>query len=600
MIKNLMAAELPSLLLTIVNPRLTHNLMRFFRPKRKFLRLTTAGLHSSNDTTIPKATLTEEMRCKSKGFTSDFILSDEDRIVKEAGLRDANGKMPQVLLPHDGRNDSKFARDIALVLPPNVLFRKEDSIVELATDNERSTRFDVMTPRRLTTWVEQYMETGFKTGKAGKGHFAARTMSDAQAARVLAGVNLATTLNRINRILDVPIPLLHGGRIIRPRPGYNKDLQLYCNPNAPIITTLEGGVQEALSIIESIYGEFCWKDAQSKTHALARLITPYLRGFIGFENKSPLWFFDANRPGAGKDYCNGVSQIVYQGRAFEDAPIGEGGDETRKRITAALSSGRRMMYFANCQSHLSDPTLLTAITDSTFRVRMLGRSDASSDLELPNEIEFSLSANIGLTCREDYERRSRKITLAYYDEDENSRRFSRTDLHGFVKENRSRILSAIRTLFESWVDAGSPKGETSFTSYPQWAEVVGGIMMHHGLGDPCLPHAESNFGGDLRTRAMKALFIVCYDIDPDNWWTKRQIFEEVTKAQNEGNDDLAYFGELMHEPEARKARTKLGIALKEFANRTFGGVTMTLDNSNSRSEQHRCRFCQLVTPLESN
>src|SRR5258708_33646141 len=118
--------------------------------------------------------------------------------------------------------------------------------------------------------------------------------------------------------------------------------------------------------------------------------------------------------GAGKDYCNGVSQIVYQGRAFEDAPIGESSEETRKRITSALVAGRRMMYFANCQFHLSDPTLLTAITDSTFRVRMLGRTDANRDLELQNEREFGLSANIGLTTVEHFERRSVKISLACY------------------------------------------------------------------------------------------------------------------------------------------------------------------------------------------
>jgi hypothetical protein len=259
-------------------------------------------------------------------------LADDLKIQYEASRRAAKGKMPQVLLPHDGRNDSKFAKEIALVLLPDVLFRKDDLIVEI-TNNEpdTATRFNVMTPTRFTTWVEQYMETGFKTKN---GLFAARTMSNNQAARVLAGTHL--TLNRISRILDVPIPMLVHEKIFRPLPGYNKDLQLFCDPTAPKILELQGGVHEALSVIDSIYREFCWKDQQSKTHAIARLITPYLRGVIGFKNKIPLWFFDANRPGAGKDYCNGVTQIVYQGRAFEDAPIGESGEETRKRITSAL------------------------------------------------------------------------------------------------------------------------------------------------------------------------------------------------------------------------------------------------------------------------
>src|SRR5208282_1730145 len=97
-----------------------------------------------------------------------------------------------------------------------------------------------------------------------------------------------------------------------------------------------------------------------------------------------------------------VSQLLYLGRAFEDAPVGESSEETRKRITTALVAGRRMMYFANCQHHLSDPT---------FRTRMLGATSAESDLELTNEMEFALSANVGITYKEDYERRMRKIVL---------------------------------------------------------------------------------------------------------------------------------------------------------------------------------------------
>jgi hypothetical protein len=224
---------------------------------------------------------------------------------------------------------------------------------------------------------------------------------------------------------------------------------------------------------------------------------------------------------------------------------------------------------------------------------MLGRTDASSDLELANEIEFALSANIGLTCREDFERRSRKITLAYYDENENSRRFSRPDLWAFVKDNRGLILSAIHTLFQDWVDAGRPEGTTAFTSYPRWAAVVGGIMMHHGLGDPCLPHAENTFGGDVKNRAMKALFRVCYDIDSEDSWSKKQIFDAITKEQNDGNDDLAWFGDLDRESDGKKAKTKTGIALTEFDGRVLGGIKMTMDRSNSNTGRHLVRFDKL-------
>jgi hypothetical protein len=322
--------------------------------------------------------------------------------------------LPQVLLPYLGRNESAFARDVAENLPENALFKKDGSVVELESDDTLGTddnvaiapfglttsKFSVMKALRLATWVEQYMETGVEVEvEKDVREFRAKTMTDLMARRMLVGESFSKRINRINRILDVAIPIRTiQGDIIYPQVGYNKSLQLYCDSRSPTVKKLEH--QRALDIIlKDVYGEFCFKDEQSKTHAIARLITPYVRGIMGFHVRMPLWWFDGNRPGTGKDYCNGVTQLVYQGRAFEDAPVGESSEETRKRITAALVAGRRMMYFANCQFHLSDPTLLTAITDSVFRTRMLGATDAESDLEIINEIEFALSARMTLKWR---------------------------------------------------------------------------------------------------------------------------------------------------------------------------------------------------------
>jgi hypothetical protein len=83
-----------------------------------------------------------------------------------------------------------------------------------------------------------------------------------------------------------------------------------------------------------------------------------------------------------------------------------------------------MMHFANCQVHLSDQYLIQAVTGSTFNARMLGSTGAKSDLELPNEIDFSLSANTRVTCKEDIERRTRRIDLEFFDENENARIFT--------------------------------------------------------------------------------------------------------------------------------------------------------------------------------
>jgi hypothetical protein len=75
------------------------------------------------------------------------------------------------------------------------------------------------------------------------------------------------------------------------------------------------------------------------------------------------------------------------------------------------------------------------------------------------------------------------------------------------------VLSAIAALYRNWADKGFPPGQTPFTSYPKWAEVVGGVMVAAGLGDPCLPfEGEYKGWGDLRTEAMTELFRVCRQV----------------------------------------------------------------------------------------
>src|SRR5215831_6593184 len=99
------------------------------------------------------------------------------------------------------------------------------------------------------------------------------------------------------------------------------------------------------------------------------------------------------------------------------------------------------MHFSNCQVYLEDQYLTQALTNPVISGRRLGSNDASSDLSIPNEIEFSLSANVGLTYREDLEPRMRNIELAFFEEDANSRVFQNPFLHQWAAEHRNLILS---------------------------------------------------------------------------------------------------------------------------------------------------------------
>jgi hypothetical protein len=446
-----------------------------------------------------------------------------DQFAEGQGVADDN----KVILPGLGRNERAFSTEVGAIIGPlNVAFLHNDRVAEiydepvpLETENNLDRnklargglKFRTLTGVRTKGWIEQFLTTGImkkaqdehgqpRRDKNGKivWEFVEKTMGEDLGRSLLENPFFRRQLPRISRILPVPVPILIRGDPRMPHPGYNKDLEIYCAKNAPLIQRLD--IEQALKILEGAHLGFEFVNNQSRTHAYARFLTPFFRGIIGYGEPVPCWFFNANRPRCGKDYLAGITQIAYEGFAFEDAAISDDPDETCKRITAGLMAGRRFFHFANCQGHLSDKYFIQAITDMIWRARLLGSNDAASDLQVPNEAEYSLSANQGMTMREDVEPRLRKIDLVFYEEDANSRIFPVEDLHGWARINRPQLLSAAYTIFDYWKKKGMPEGKP-FSSYKRWGRTIGGVLETIEQGDPTLPHENQPlFSGDVRTK----------------------------------------------------------------------------------------------------
>jgi hypothetical protein len=524
----------------------------------------------------------------------------------------------KVLLPCTGRNERAFAKETGDIIGPlNVSFIHNERTVEVfdepvPTDADEDKldrnklakgglKFRTLQGNRVRGWIEQFLTTGVlrkklaQDGKPAKDEqdrliweFAEKTMDEGLGRALVVNPFFQKRMPTVMRILPVPVPiLLPSGGIVMPKPGYNKDLNVYCALDAPPIKELDN-IDEALAILEDLHRGFQFRDEQSRAHTYARFLTPFFRGIIGYSEPVPAWLFNANRPRCGKDYLAGITQIVYEGFAFEDAAIGDEPEETRKRITAGLLAGRRFFHFANCQGYLEDRYFIQAITDMVWRDRLLGSNDAASDLLMGNESEYSLSANEGLTYRDDIEPRLRIINLVFYEEDANSRIFPVEDLHGWVSARRSLALSAAYTIFKYWVKRGRPLGHP-FSSYKRWGQIIGGVMHVAVLGDPTKPHEGlSLFSGDLKTQAMRAVYELCFEEYGTEWISKKDLFYTVVVNQ-EQDDRLLYFGDLSNQ-EKRKAQMKLGKTISLFEKRILNNLTMHIDDSNKKSQQWRIRF----------
>ncbi|HPA17487.1 MAG TPA: DNA polymerase [Verrucomicrobiae bacterium] len=501
----------------------------------------------------------------------------------------------RIVLPGLGLSVSDFARKMGdQVGPREVWFQRNGRVVtvEVERKSERfsTTVFHEVLPAEACSGVEAFVETGvlIQDKQTFQTQFVPKSMNRECAGMLLVARPFLGGLPEITRILDVPIPVREeGGSIVVPQPGYNRDFRLFVDPGAPIPVAMP--IERAIGMLADLHASFPFKDPQSRVHALARIITPFCRGLMGWDARFPLWFYVANRPRAGKDYLGGLAFLLFEGSTCEDAPLGRESEETRKRITAAVMAGRRMMHLANCQFHIDDPHLTAAITTKVFAGRNIGSTAASADLRLPMEIEFSLSANIGLTFREDLGPRMRQIHLAFFEEDPNGRRFKEPDLHGLVLRERVRILGAIKALVDYWIAQGCPPGPTPFNSFPEWGRVVGGVMVCCGLGDPCLPHTdEESLGGDLKTKAMRAVFLLGFERRPNEWFAKGGLFDMVKAGDDEAFD---FFGK-WQEDDGRAARKRLGMALTEFKGRELSNIRLEMDRGGKGAAQ-KVRFRQV-------
>ncbi|MEM6914914.1 MAG: DNA polymerase [Verrucomicrobiota bacterium] len=490
---------------------------------------------------------------------------------------------PQVQLPGLGRSHSGFASDVAKVLAKEGdIFLLGDQVVEVRSERgspAKGVKLHPLEPKGAVTTFEKHIEF-VKAVQVEKGKFELVPCSMTHPEVLLSSYPLMERLRHIERVLSIPVPLLDGDAIVLPAAGYDPRFRTYVDPNAPRPEKM--ALHEAYEVLEDLIGNddgrgFAWKDKESKVAAISRLLTPYCRGLMGWK-KAPVFLIMANQPRVGKDAVAYVSIVLYTGVELTSPPLSkENDDEMRKRITSSLWTGARFLHFPNMKGKIDFPSL-EAATDASciWRDRLLG---GNKEVVLPNEAEYSLSANIGAEWSVDLDGRAVIIRLHYTGEDVNRRGFRHPDILGHVRQNRSRILGAMDAFVQNWDAKGRPAGPTPHASFPEWAKVVGGVMHAAGLGDPCLRASDlQGVTGDSETEDMRRLFLLGHERHSNGFIGKPQLYQLIGSSENPP------FGFL--DLDSQSGKTSLGKKLLKFRDRELSGVTLKINDSDS----HRLRY----------
>jgi len=537
---------------------------------------------------------------EKSGMTEELKKSRRDYIEKNKPVQSSQEKslLPELKHPGLGRLITQFAIELSHILKDkSILFYRTStkSLVEVGKvrpEKEKEDNYEgfiEIKPSRFITLIERFVTPGvyILNEETKELEFKKKSIGSDLANTLICSEVMQTLMPRIKRIYTIPLPIIHEGTLTFPKKGYDERFYSWLPNDAPDISDMNMSLEESKKILDKIFDEFCFKSKRDKDMAIAALLTPFLRGlFISPTTRTPIFGYLANRERCGKDYCAGVTGIVYEGIALEESPIStneknNNTEELRKKILSTMIMGRKRLHFSNNKGFINNPALEAIITAEQWIDRVLGRSEL---LSFDNEIDFSFSGNVGVSFTADFANRSRFINFFLDIEDANSRTFNRPNLHEWVKENRSLVLSALFGLVKNWIDQESPKGSIPFASFHEWSEVCGGIMETSGYENPCLPDKESMvLGGDYETTEMKKLFEYCYEKRPNERLTKTDVRELIRIEPD--LDIFSRFDMSIHSDVIR-----FGLILSKFAGRILSDVKMNIFDNSVRSARQTIIF----------
>jgi hypothetical protein len=499
-------------------------------------------------------------------------------------------------LPGKGVKILDFADELAENLSKQKeIFYRQDSrqVIEVGNikgiDGEIThTRFIPVRASRFITLIEKYFNPWEWIKKNDGTKFAMpKSMTKDIGNTVLDSHSFEQKLPSINRIFTVQTPIIRDGVLTFPNIGYDERFDSWTQHNAPKIDEMDMPLEEAKKIIYNIFNEFCFEKRLDYINAISALLTPLLRGIFktGFNTRTPIYAYMANRERSGKDYLAGITGILYEGCALEEPPISNGeyrssggNEELRKKIISAMISGKKRLHFSNNKGHLNSSVLESVTTASRYSDRLLGKNE---DVTFDNEIDFSFSGNIGITLTPDLANRTLFINLFLDMEDANKRKFANPNLHGTIMNSRNKILSALYALIRNWFDNGCPDGKIPFASFPEWSRVCGGIMESAGYENPCTKTIEeTGISIDSETDEMKELFELCYAEKKGQWITKEDI-----KLLIMSSNIMSYM-----DWSNRSHQTKFGIKINKFVGRVLSDIRLIVETKTIRSSRWRYEF----------
>lgn len=281
-------------------------------------------------------------------------------------------------------------------------------------------------------------------------------------------------------VIDVPTIRPDGS--ILDLPGYDERTGLLLRPvgtQVPSVSTTptKADALLALDALKAPLRGFPFVSDADQSVAISALLTAVSRTALA---SAPLHGISAPTAGSGKSTIIDLASILRCGRRASTIAQGKTSEETEKRLGSMLLEGEGFVAIDNCESPLGGDFLCQALTQSTLKVRPLGKSTV---VDVPAIAMMTATGN-NLTFVGDMSRRALLCQLDPGVERPELRSFS-FDPVKLVLTQRGDLVAAALTILRAYYVAGRPDQVPPLGSFADWSNTVRSALIWLGCADPC-------------------------------------------------------------------------------------------------------------------
>jgi 5S rRNA maturation endonuclease (ribonuclease M5) len=487
----------------------------------------------------------------------DWIPVADDSPEKAEALDDP---LPMLLLPGDNRSLGSFCSELGAALAgKNFYVRSGMPFASIPSSTEEyGHELKLINPNMFRSMIDDHVHT-VRFRKTADGPVQVRHSIDFDTAQaVLHSPQFLTALPALDFVRPAPLPIIRrDGKLELLPVGYDPESRTLTYDEVPFDREMD--IDTAKQIIELVLGEFQFPEQRSKSAAVSAFLTGICGHVLPKDSFVPCFLFDANSQGSGKTTLAQIAALPFGIVGLQPAPKHE--NEWRKRLLAMVMTGRGVTILDNVDHHIDSSSLSMYLTSYSYSDRILG---VSQEFTGKRSAIIFMTGN-KMTYSRDLARRVIVIDLFSEEIRAEERKFEKRINSKLLKKYRKLLLSAMWALVKEWDRAGRPKCSTTNASFPDWCEVVGGIVEHNGFGDPVV-RGQRDDAGDIDTLDLENLAkVMGVDLayafkDIVAMCGKHGLFERFI-------DDTDELGQL-----SRQAKSGFGKILKSFDKRLVSGM----------------------------